>query len=436
MRHLDGLRGLAILAVVLFHCYSRGPDLPGLNTNLFRQGYLGVQLFFLLSGFLILHSLETSSSLGHFYHRRWLRLFPAMVAASWLIFVSAPFMYDRMDSLPGYLDALPGILFADPHWLRDWARLPVTGPIEGDFWTLFTEVKFYLLFGAAYFLVRRKAIGLLALLAVLGVVIYVGPAYGFDFNASLLGRAAAGVSDEMNARCYGWFAAGAFFYLYFDSERPAFLAASAGCAVLGIVASTSTADVGGMVFCTGVYLVFIAPFFWEPLKRLFCHPWGVFLGFISYPLYLLHQNISWSLAVKLHRAFPDVPAKLLMAGPVVLVGVLAWLSAGFIEPLGRQLLAWSPKSAAPSAPRPLGRDGRAGACALFAVLAALGVTAGQLRPVAGARRALESRILAEQQGSLDALEQKLADSRRALAGIHLARAQAQAYLESMKRNAP
>ncbi len=436
MRHLDGLRGLAILAVVLFHCYSRGPDIPGLNTTLFSQGYLGVQLFFLLSGFLILHSLETSASLGHFYFRRWLRLFPAMVAASWLIFVTALFMYDRMDSLPGYLDAVPGLLFVDPHWLRDFARLPVTGPIEGDFWTLFTEVKFYLVFGAAYFLVRRKAVGLLAALAVLGVVVFVGQAHGLDLASGRFARAALAVSDEMNARCYGWFAAGAFFYLYFDSGRTVLLAASVGCAVLGIAASAGPADVAGLVCCTGVYLVFITPFFSKPFQRFFSHPWGVFLGFISYPLYLLHQNISWSLALKLHRAFPGAPARLLMAGPVVLVGVLAWLSAAFIEPLGRQLLAGPPSAGAATPAQPLWRGGRAAACAAFAVLAALGVTAGELSSVAGARHVLEGQILAEQQGSLQALDRKLADSQQALAGIQAARAQAQAYLEGMRRNAP
>jgi peptidoglycan/LPS O-acetylase OafA/YrhL len=74
---LDGLRALAVLAVVVYH--YNGNYLPG--------GYLGVTVFFVLSGYLITGMLATEHSvsgridLGAFYARRALRLYPALVVA-------------------------------------------------------------------------------------------------------------------------------------------------------------------------------------------------------------------------------------------------------------------------------------------------------------------------------------------------------------------
>ena len=69
---LDGLRGLAILMVVLLHNFD--------FTNYFFFGWLGVDLFFVLSGFLItdilLNTIHTSHFLRNFYIRRILRIFP------------------------------------------------------------------------------------------------------------------------------------------------------------------------------------------------------------------------------------------------------------------------------------------------------------------------------------------------------------------------
>ena len=85
--YLDGLRGIAILLVVLFHycgpvyaeivkCDS-GPFIP-----LVAHGWVGVQLFFLISGFVILMTLEKCRSVSQFLYNRWIRLFPAMLIAT------------------------------------------------------------------------------------------------------------------------------------------------------------------------------------------------------------------------------------------------------------------------------------------------------------------------------------------------------------------
>ena len=102
---LDGLRAIAVLTVVLFH--SRGGIFPG--------GYIGVDFFFVLSGYLITslliaeHTRTGRISLRNFYFRRALRLMPALllvcavVLAAWSLIPSLP---DRNETLAGVLTAV------------------------------------------------------------------------------------------------------------------------------------------------------------------------------------------------------------------------------------------------------------------------------------------------------------------------------------------
>jgi peptidoglycan/LPS O-acetylase OafA/YrhL len=431
--HLDGLRGLAIVAVVLYHCYSRWPDVPSLYTPVFSKGFMGVQLFFLLSGFLIFMSLETSSSLLNFVYRRWLRLFPAMVVASWLIVVTSPYLYNRVEGLPGSWDALPGLLFMDPHWLRDYFHLNVTGPLEGDFWTLFTEVKFYLLFGTAFFLMRRRAVFVLAALSAGGLAVYLLEQRGVSFDSGWASRAAFAVSDELNLRCYGWFAAGAFFYLYFETGKRGPLAASVGCAAIGVAANAGPGAWEDVGFFSGVYLIFVTPFFWSAAKRFFSRRECAFFGFISYPLYLIHENTSWAILRRLNDAFPGIPDRLVPLFPIALTCGIAWLIAAFMEPMGRQLFAAGRKS---KGSVPLLGGGRSKAWAALSILAAAAVTLSLLGYVRQPRLAVEAQTLVSERESVIPLEQKLAQSRQALLSVRAAREQAQAYLDSMAKAAP
>src|SRR5271156_873217 len=88
---LDGLRGIAITGVLIYHGY--GPAyaefLPFGNRYRdiypIRFGWVGVELFFLISGFVILMTLEKSRDLFDFAARRWFRLFPAMFVGSLII---------------------------------------------------------------------------------------------------------------------------------------------------------------------------------------------------------------------------------------------------------------------------------------------------------------------------------------------------------------
>jgi peptidoglycan/LPS O-acetylase OafA/YrhL len=116
---LDGVRGIAIFAVVLFHLFG---VLPG--------GFFGVDLFFVLSGFLITTLLLEDGTLGRFYSRRVRRLLPALVV---LLVICSPLGW-RLIAESVYLGNFFGA-FGSGH-IND------TG--LGPLWSLAEEEQFYL----------------------------------------------------------------------------------------------------------------------------------------------------------------------------------------------------------------------------------------------------------------------------------------------------
>ena len=157
---LDGLRGLAVLLVLADHFLSY-PVLHAWHT-----GAVGVRIFFVLSGFLIVGNLLRDRDrmpfgplVLHFFGRRALRLFPAFYVA---IAVTALLGINNMrDDWWVHGLYLSNILVARYH---DW-------DLAGHFWTLAVEMQFYVLcFPLAALLPRRWLAVALAILLVLGLL--------------------------------------------------------------------------------------------------------------------------------------------------------------------------------------------------------------------------------------------------------------------------
>ena len=152
-RGLDGIRGLAILMVLGYHA-----ALPG-----FAGGFLGVDVFFVLSGFLItgllldeVHRAE-SVYLAGFYMRRVLRLVPALVC---VIALTLSIFALRALLLPvGWtkferaFDTLPYVLFYSMNFLRAFGG---NGGAFGHTWSLAIEEQFYLVWPALVLLLLRR----------------------------------------------------------------------------------------------------------------------------------------------------------------------------------------------------------------------------------------------------------------------------------------
>ncbi len=139
---LDGMRALAVVAVMVYHANSDW--LPG--------GFLGVEMFFVISGYLITLLLISERertyriSLRHFWLRRARRLLPALFTMMLLVTVwTAIFKYEALGALRG--DVLAGIFYVS-NWYQIWEGLGYTA--AGDFaplrhlWSLAVEEQFYI----------------------------------------------------------------------------------------------------------------------------------------------------------------------------------------------------------------------------------------------------------------------------------------------------
>jgi peptidoglycan/LPS O-acetylase OafA/YrhL len=155
---LDGLRGLAIALVVLFHLWQKSWWNPlgplGVLECLPRRGYLGVEIFFFLSGFCLYWPLARVGKwpgLAHYLSRRALKILPSY----WLCLVAA-------------LVLIPEQGVREQPWLHLFSHLSFLHPltfetyysIHGVFWSLGVEVQFYLFFPVlAVLYLRRPLLG-------------------------------------------------------------------------------------------------------------------------------------------------------------------------------------------------------------------------------------------------------------------------------------
>ncbi len=331
MRHrpeIDGLRALAVLPVMLFHA-----GLPG-----FSGGFVGVDVFFVISGYLITLILVTDLargrlSLRQFYIRRARRILPALFA---MMLVTLPLAWGWMT--PGQLrdygqDVIAVLTFSANllQLVRDGSYFAPATDLQPllHTWSLAVEEQFYLLYPLALWQVWRRRprllLPLVALCALSGFLLA-------DWAATNHPRAAFYLLPTR-----AWeLLAGAVFALLPPPRRNA----PAGLAGLGlIVASVAlcTADTPfpgryaiGPVLGTALVLHFARQ--GTPAARLLSLRPLVGIGLVSYSAYLWHQPL---LAFTRLRSLSP-PAKADMLGVIVLSLLAGWISWRLIERPFRQ----------------------------------------------------------------------------------------------------
>jgi peptidoglycan/LPS O-acetylase OafA/YrhL len=153
---IDGLRGVAILAVLAFHCFS--VLLPG--------GFIGVDVFFVISGYLITSIilkdlLNNRFSIASFYSRRIKRIFPALItvlvatwALGWLFLFPCEFKNLGKHIMGGAAFSANILLWRETNYFADFAR---SKPLL-HLWSLGIEEQFYLFFPILLWFIVRKAL--------------------------------------------------------------------------------------------------------------------------------------------------------------------------------------------------------------------------------------------------------------------------------------
>lgn len=155
---LDGIRGIAISVVFMFHLAIIAP-IPGIIGDILNQGWVGVDIFFVLSGFLITSILIAAKNspayFRDFYVRRILRIFPPyyfLLASSAALLALVPSLRGQHPDL--YASQIWNWLF-----LQNWiSASEMTAKPFDHLWSLAIEEQFYLIWPFIILKLSRRAV--------------------------------------------------------------------------------------------------------------------------------------------------------------------------------------------------------------------------------------------------------------------------------------
>lgn len=310
LQELDALRGLAALAVVLFHYTTRYDELFGhekqgyLN---FSYGHLGVNLFFMISGFVIFMTLLRTKSIGEFAKKRALRLYPAYIVAVIVTFVAV-----KIYGLEGRGVSLFEAIF-NLTMLQGF--IPGVDHVDGVYWSLAVEMTFYIMAGLAIFFCLRKhvfklVVGWLIISILLQVLI-------IAFDGSIIAKLLSFYSIVSYSHL---FIAGIMFYLIREKAEVKYYLVLAGC----LISQFAFNDLISSVITISFFAVF---YFMIHDKMKFLNTRLLtFLGAISYSWYLIHQNLGYIVLDYIegiglvHEVFLVIP----LLGSIVLATILTY----------------------------------------------------------------------------------------------------------------
>ena len=320
---IQGLRAVAVLGVIAFHAF--GPVLPG--------GFVGVDVFFVLSGFLITGILmreldEGRFSLGGFYRRRISRLFPAL-----FVMLAFTLAVGFVVLAPRTFQELSLTTFFTTLFTSNLAFIRISGYFDADAslrpllhtWSLGVEEQFYLLFPPLLWALHRFARRLLwpVLFVLAGVSLWKAQQYlGADPTKAFYHPFCRAVELLVGTLAYGasrrWAPAGVARQVLSWGGL-----IGIGASMILLREGVPFPGVWALPACLGTAAMLLAqggaPNRWLEARPL------VVVGDMSYSLYLWH----WPLLVYGHLAFGL--SAWVTGVAVVLSFVMAWLSRRYVE---------------------------------------------------------------------------------------------------------
>ena len=318
-KSIDSLRGLAAIIVVLHHyCFIYGRDFnqPQLLPELFVHGYYGVELFFIISGFVIYYSVLNAKSVKEFLVKRVIRLYPIYWVCLIITFITVqlfPLSVTRDTSLK---EALLGLTMFN-------GLLKTLKPVDPSYWSLLIEWFFYLMIALLFAITKDDKRIKIYLWCWIGLILFYTLAYkipvmGAFFNLRYGPLFIAGIS------CY---------YLFVLHQQTVanwlLLSASYITALIALQDLTLFIPMITIVFL----LVLLVLHF-----NFACMQHGVllFLGKISYALYLIHQNMGFVIMEQGRKI--GLPFMVNLTAALAFSITVATLLTNYVErPLSRKL---------------------------------------------------------------------------------------------------
>lgn len=278
---LDALRGIAAILVILFH-FTMGKPQESVYTNL---GLTGVELFFMISGFVILMTLEKIKSSRDFILGRIFRLYPTyFICVSFtalLIILTSKDSFDAAFSIK----YLANMTMFQTYFLQ--------GHLDGPYWTMGLEMLFYIFMFLLYQTGLLKRIEFIGALILVPLIIY-GIYFSYLFPA-------------INIRIFRFaglinffplFLSGIVYYnMKFHSKTKFRYALLALCFITQLTLFHTVGfrkdfiSLSGympmLILYNGIFVLYL-----ENKLVFIVNKFTLFLGGISYPLYLIHQFVS------------------------------------------------------------------------------------------------------------------------------------------------
>ena len=327
---LDAFRGIAALWVVLFHFVMRyqHADMPfvmqvpwahsldlGVRAWLPNFGIMPVAWFFMISGFVMTWTLERSRTWQDFAVSRAARLYPVYWAALAVVVVM-----DLLIPLPGQRLTLLQCL-VNLTMIQEIIGVP---HLRGGFWSLTIELVFYVGMAA---LLRLGLIGHLHAICAIWVIACIGTQL-----LPLVGIEVFWRVQKYGLLIYGHFLiAGIMFYQMWQGRRSAVaLLVIFLCLVSVALANTAVTSV--------VYALFFA-MAWLAIRghlAFLANPPLIWLGSISYALYVAHEGLGFRLMYGLESL--GVPRLASIAAAIAMSLVVADLLTRLVDPRGRRLV--------------------------------------------------------------------------------------------------
>ncbi|MFC1778549.1 acyltransferase family protein [Pseudomonadota bacterium] len=294
LRSIDGMRGLAAMAVVLFHLSGKMIEelqavLPGFITMVMSYGYLGVPVFFVISGIVISLSVSnqkvTLRYAGNFALRRSIRLDITYWASIFFVlalmtlnnnFLGGDNPYPSMGNVLLHMFYLQGLFEVDP-------------VISVVYWTLCLEIQLYLFFLASVWLSQTlsKRLNFDYYKVHLSGVVLLG-IYSLTLDQQITSLSVAGLFVPY----WHYFLIGMLISNVIRGEKASipilfsWMAIEIGFLMSGEIVSYSVAGIG-----FGVLVFFL--WRWNLMDTFLSSRFFQYLGSISYTLYLVHPDVGW-----------------------------------------------------------------------------------------------------------------------------------------------
>ncbi len=324
---VDGLRAVAVLAVILYHAWPKR----------FVSGFIGVDVFFVISGYLIssiiIFQLERGKfSIFDFYSRRIRRIFPALLVVllatigfAWIIFLHSEFKQLSRHVAAGSA-FVSNLVFWNEFGYFD--NLGITKPLL-HLWSLGVEEQFYIFWPLILWIVFAWRFSFLYLTAIIFclsmaanvITVHFDPTAAFYSPLTRFWELmSGGVAAYMHQHARTW------------TPHAKEAASWSGAALLAIgfaliKPQNSFPGWWGLLPVTGTFLLIMAGPFASLNRRVLSHNIAVNLGLISYPLYLWH----WPLLSFAYILFGESPKYLGKFALVLAAFVLAFLTYHYVE---------------------------------------------------------------------------------------------------------